>query len=88
MTACGGNLIGCEIRRNKQCPLCGLASIEAAGQQRYVDRSSAERSEAEDGQSLDCRPKPALPRSGAARGDQSNARTEKTPKDVKLLEEE
>ena len=30
MTACGGNLIGGEISRNKQCPLCGLAPIEAA----------------------------------------------------------
>jgi hypothetical protein len=51
MTACGGNFIGGEIIRNKQCP-----------------HDSAERSEAEDEQSLDCRPKPALPRSGAARG--------------------
>ncbi len=30
MTACGGNIIGGEISRNKQCPLCGLALIEAA----------------------------------------------------------
>ena len=60
MTACGGIIIGCEIRRNEQCPPCGLATIEPAGQQRYVDRNSAERSEAEGEQSLDCRPKPAL----------------------------
>ena len=30
MTACGGNFIGGEIRRNEQCPLCGLATIEPA----------------------------------------------------------
>ena len=30
MTACGGNLIGGEIKRNEQCPLCGLATIELA----------------------------------------------------------
>ena len=30
MTACGGNLIGGEIIRNEQCPLCGLATIEDA----------------------------------------------------------
>ena len=30
MTASGGNLIGGEIRRNEQCPLCGLATIEPA----------------------------------------------------------
>jgi hypothetical protein len=30
MTACGGNIIGCEIIRNKQCPQCGLAPIEDA----------------------------------------------------------
>ncbi len=30
MTASGGNLIGGEISRNEQCPLCGLATIEAA----------------------------------------------------------
>ena len=30
MTACGGNSIGGEIRRNEQCPLCGLATIEPA----------------------------------------------------------
>ena len=34
------------------------------------------------------RPKPALPRSGAARGVQSTARAEKTPKDVNILKEE
>ena len=55
---------------------------------RYVDPNSAERSEAEGEQSLDCRPKPALPRSGVARGVQSKARTEKTPKDVMILKEE
>ena len=37
MTACGGMIFGCEIRRNEQCPLCGLAAIEPAGQQRYID---------------------------------------------------
>ena len=31
MTACGGNIIGDEIRRNEQCPQCGLAMIEDAG---------------------------------------------------------
>ena len=41
MTACGGNFIGCEIRRNQQCPPCGLATIEPAGQHRYVDRNEA-----------------------------------------------
>ena len=30
MTAYGGNLIGGEISRNKQCPQSGLAPIEAA----------------------------------------------------------
>ena len=30
MTACGGNFIGGEVRRNEQCPLCGLATIEPA----------------------------------------------------------
>ena len=30
MTACGGFFIGGEISRNEQCPLCGLATIEAA----------------------------------------------------------
>ncbi|MCR4886346.1 MAG: hypothetical protein K5919_05470, partial [Clostridiales bacterium] len=30
MTACGGNLIGGEIIRNEQCPLCGLATFEDA----------------------------------------------------------
>ena len=30
MTASGGNFIGGEIRRNEQCPLCGLATIEPA----------------------------------------------------------
>ena len=30
MTACGGNFIGGEIRRNEQCPLRGLATIEPA----------------------------------------------------------
>ena len=30
MTACGGNLIGGEIRRNEQSPLCGVATIEPA----------------------------------------------------------
>ena len=60
MTACGEMIIGCEIRRNEQCWLCGVATIEPAGQQRYVDRNSAEHSEAEGEQSLDCSPKPAL----------------------------
>ena len=53
--------------------------------QRCVDRNSAELSEAEGEQSLDCHPKLALPQSGAARGVQSNARTEKAPKDDELL---
>ncbi len=30
MTACGGNLIGGEIKRNEQSPLWGVATIEAA----------------------------------------------------------
>ena len=34
MTACGGNFIGGEIRRNEQCPLCGLATIEPAERSR------------------------------------------------------
>ena len=40
MTACGGNLIGGEIKRNEQCPLCGLATIELAelGPQRPLFR--------------------------------------------------
>ena len=35
MTACGGNFIGGEIRRNEQCPLCGLATIEPAERRRH-----------------------------------------------------
>ena len=33
MTACGGNLIGGEIKRNEQSPLCGVATIELADTQ-------------------------------------------------------
>jgi hypothetical protein len=36
MTASGGNFIECEIRRNQQCPPCGVAAIEPAEQQRYA----------------------------------------------------
>lgn len=70
------------------CPLCGLASVEPAAQQRCADRNSAGRSEAESGQALDCCPKPALAQCGAARGVQSKARTEKPPKDAMVLKEE
>lgn len=31
MTASGGNIMACEISRNKQSPQCGVAPIEAAG---------------------------------------------------------
>ena len=37
MTACGGNFIGGEIRRNEQCPLCGLATIEPAERVAFPD---------------------------------------------------
>ena len=42
MTACGGNLIDGEISRNEQSPLCGVATIEAAAKQRYVDQNEAQ----------------------------------------------
>ena len=53
MTACGGNFIGGEIRRNEQCPLCGLATIEPAERRRHPGcKASGESKGKSQGESL------------------------------------